>query len=49
MRDRRTYHKDSKDKKYNHPHVTDITWEVLKEMYREKLEKSRKRKTKQLF
>ena len=49
MRDRKKYHVTSKDKKWKHPPVTDITWEILKEMYKEKLQQKKQRKTKQLF
>lgn len=48
LKNRRTYHKDPKDKKYLHPPITDITWAILKEMYREKLNK-KNHKTNKLF
>lgn len=49
LKNRRTYHKETKDRKYLHPPITDITWAILKEMYREKLEAKNKKKTKKLF
>lgn len=48
-KNRRTYHKDPKDRKYLHPPITDITWEILKQMYREKLQAKNQKKTKKLF